>query len=83
MLYAGGDYPDDTPPSDPDPHDYRINMGPNCFSNREAIIKYFDSDTPTRLVSYDYLPWQFEGLPGTWMTFRSSVGGMTFQGSEP
>ncbi len=87
MLYADQTYPDDSlPPNHGKTYDFRLNLGPACFSDREALIKYYDRDSTTRLTSYDFLPWQFNGLPGNWMTFsRTSIlqTGLSFEGSEP
>jgi hypothetical protein len=47
--------------------DFRANIGPNCFASNEATIKFFDRDHASTLVSYDFLPTEFEGLPGQWL----------------
>ena len=47
--------------------DYRHNIGPHCFASDEATIKFFDRAYANTLVSYDFLPTEFEGLPGNWL----------------
>ena len=48
-------------------YDYRANIGPHCFSSSQATIKFFDRDDASTLVSYDFLPTEFVGLPGQWL----------------
>ena len=84
ILYGDKDFPEESQDYTKPAYDLRMNMGPNCFSSTEAIVKYFDEDRSTRLTSYDFLPWEFNGLPDRWMTFRpSGATGMSFNGSEP
>jgi hypothetical protein len=59
-------------------YDYRYNIGPHCFASDEATIKFFDRDYANRLVSYDFLPQHFEGLPGNWL----AMYGDNFQAGE-
>jgi hypothetical protein len=51
-------------------YDLRSNLGPNCFASEEATIKFFDKDQSDRLVSYDFLPDEFVGLPGNWIAIH-------------
>jgi hypothetical protein len=49
-------------------YDYRANLGPNCFASSEAKVKFFDRESESRLVSYDFLPTEFESvIPGNWL----------------
>jgi hypothetical protein len=52
--------------------DFRANIGPHCFASNEASMKFFDRNEPSTLVSYDFLPTEFEGLPGQWLKLHGS-----------
>lgn len=56
-------------------YDMRQNMGPMCFSNSQARLKFFDSREESKLLSYDFLPNEFQGLPGEWL----KLYGMKFE----
>jgi hypothetical protein len=53
-------------------YDWRANIGPHCFASNEATVKFFDRDRAETLVSYDFLPQMFEGLPGEWLEMRGN-----------
>ena len=60
-------------------YDYRANIGPNCFASSEAKVKFFDRESESRLVSYDFLPTEFESvIPGNWLRMY----GVNFEAGE-
>jgi hypothetical protein len=60
-------------------YDYRANLGPNCFASSEAKVKFFDRESESRLVSYDFLPTEFESvIPGNWLRMY----GVNFEAGE-
>jgi hypothetical protein len=71
-------------------HRFSFQYWTQCFASNEASIKFFDRDVADKLVSSDFLPTEFEGLPGQWLKFYAGkfeagesldIGPVVFTGS--